>query len=222
MKGELILGSDFQNCFIHTNVKMCQNKLYLTNIYSVPIICQVVEKVNPFLPTFLYFSLEDNILHFYSLSHALFTSFIILLHSNNTWFLKLATFYQNVWLLCLGYEAYLQSLSYFVPPIKQAHLGRARPYPVLFFGLFSDIHHNRVKRWCQNLLSRLVYLIVRKGKENAAEIVISSSCLWKLCTRRDCVLPQHLIKWYFASTWLLFFENSFLIRELLKIKRVKW
>lgn len=41
------------------NVKMCQNKLYLTNIYSVPIICQVIEKVSPFLPTFLHFSPED-------------------------------------------------------------------------------------------------------------------------------------------------------------------
>lgn len=156
MKGELILRSDFQNCFIHTNVKMCQNKLYLTNIYSVPIICQV-EKVNPFLPTFLHFSPEDT---FYTsiLSHVPFTSFTLLLHSLKTWFLRLATFYQNVWLLCLGYESQSAVSLMLCAPHKASSLRQSWLYPVLLFCLFSVIHHNRVMRRCQSLLSRLVYL----------------------------------------------------------------
>lgn len=202
---------------------MCQNKLYLTNIYSVPIICQVVEKVNPFLLTFLHFSPEANILPFYSLSHALFTSFIVLLHSHSTWFLRLATFYQNVWLLCLGYESLSAVSLILCAPYKASSL---RQSPTISCPLLlSVLWYSPRTEWrgdARICLADLSILIVRKGKENAAEIVISSSCLWKLCTRRDCVLPQHLIKWYFASTWLLFFENSFLIRELLKIKRVKW
>lgn len=105
------------------------------------------------------------------------------------------------------------SLVLCVPHIASA-LGRTWPHPILFFSVLCHSATTELRGDARVCLEDLAVLIVR-GREKESK-KISIPILGKLCIRGDWKLTQYLIKQCFPSIWLLFFENSFLSRELQK------
>ena len=160
---------NYQNVSYMQLLKYVKNNLYVTNIYSVSVTCQVVEKVNYIHSShiFFHFSAEDTF------------------HTSILFHMLLITFTQNLIskmshvLLCLKYQSISAvSLLGFVSPNRAGSLGQnlTISYPFLLCSL--PFTHNRVKRWCQSLLRWLSYIFFVKGRGKGKQINPHSGLLW--------------------------------------------
>ena len=150
---------NYQNVSYMQLLKYVKNNLYVTNIYSVSVTCQVVEKVNSIHSShiFFHFSAEDTF------------------HTSILFHMLLITFTQNLIskmshvLLCLKYQSISAvSLLGFVSPIEPVHLGRTWPYPILFF--FVPCHSPTTElrgdaRVCLDDLA--IYFLSKEGKKES-------------------------------------------------------